>query len=300
MAHRKPRNQASGRSARRSPTTAPTTALVVTPEPAPPADTRDEHGFDPDDYKWIPVRRVPRADGWSDAKQRLFIETLADTASVTEAARTVGMTTTSCYRLRRAPGAESFARAWDAALHAASARLVEVAFDRALNGVEHIIFDKEGRRIGAQRRYSDTLLMHLMRAHHPALYGRSHLDTRPAAAPALPPVAEALAALSPVTPPDPHLLMPPDELETALEVADLGDGRLPHWYRDPDPNPIYQEDSAFEAKLQACLDEARAAREAETGRDLGWNKDGSDADDERDLGDGADAAPDDDTPRSRR
>lgn len=296
MAHRKPRNQASGRSARRS----RTTALVVTPEPAPPSETRDEHGFDPGDYNWIPVRRVPRADGWSDAKQRLFVETLADTASVTEAARTVGMTTTSCYRLRRAPGAESFARAWDAALHAASARLVEVAFDRALNGVEHIVFDKEGRRIGAQRRYSDTLLMHLMRAHHPTLYGRSHLDTRPAAAPALPPVADALAALSPVTPPDPHLLMPPDDLETALEVADLGDGRLPHWYRDPDPNPIYQEDSPFEAKLQACLDEARAARAVKTGDGRDWDEDWSDEDDEGDLGDGADPAPDDEDPRSRR
>ena len=276
MANRKPRNPVRAAPAAR----ARSTALVVAPTPA-----LDENGFDPNDYDWIPVKRVRRADGWNDSKQRTFIETLADTASVTDAARAVGMTTTSCYRLRRQAGAEGFARAWDAALHAASSRLVEIAFDRAINGVEHIVFDKDGRRVGAQRRYSDRLLMHLMRAHHPALYGRSHLDTRPPAQHDLPPVAAALAALTPVTPPDPHLLMPPERRETELEVADLMDGKLPHWHRDPDPAPAPYEDAAFEAKLQACLDEAREARDAPT---ASFGEDYDDGDNGDDDGDGAD------------
>ena len=36
----------------------------------------DAHGHDPDQYDWYPILRRPRADGWTPARQRLFIETL--------------------------------------------------------------------------------------------------------------------------------------------------------------------------------------------------------------------------------
>ena len=45
--------------------------------------TLDAHGFDPAEFKWVPVRRKPRLDGWSPERQRLFIEVLADTGCVT-------------------------------------------------------------------------------------------------------------------------------------------------------------------------------------------------------------------------
>jgi hypothetical protein len=46
-------------------------------------------------------------------KQAAFLAALALTGSVREAARRVGMTRETAYRLRRKPGGESFADAWD-------------------------------------------------------------------------------------------------------------------------------------------------------------------------------------------
>ena len=61
-------------------------ALPALSEDAPPPEL-----YDPADYRWVPVRRVPRRDGWTEEKQRRFIETLADTGLVNVAARAVGM-----------------------------------------------------------------------------------------------------------------------------------------------------------------------------------------------------------------
>ena len=85
-------------------------ALMVPPaDEGPPA--LDDHGFDPAAYRWVPVLRKPRADGWTPQRQVEFIATLADTGCVAQAARAAGMSARSCYRLRRAPGAENFAAA---------------------------------------------------------------------------------------------------------------------------------------------------------------------------------------------
>lgn len=215
------------------------------PSPPPPA-VRDAHGFNPDDFEWFPVARQRRADGWTPQRQREFIEALADTGSVVDAARAVHMSANSCYRLRRAPGAEGFAAAWEAAIAYASRRLVDIAFDRAVNGVEDAVLDKHGTVIHFRRRYNDRLLMFLLRAHHPERY--SDADDRrrvipaakmgvaetqatqtdaatprsndPAALPApsavIPDIARALDALMPVCPPDPHLLMDPEDLENLI------------------------------------------------------------------------------------
>lgn len=47
---------------------------------------------------------------------------LAETGSVSAAARFVGMARETAYRLRRKPGAEEFARAWDIAMQLSGAR----------------------------------------------------------------------------------------------------------------------------------------------------------------------------------
>lgn len=62
----------------------------------------------------VPVKR--RADGWTPVRQAEFIGMLAETGSVSAAAAFVGMARETAYRLRRKPGAEEFARAWDAAV----------------------------------------------------------------------------------------------------------------------------------------------------------------------------------------
>ncbi|KQN81128.1 helix-turn-helix domain containing protein [Sphingomonas sp. Leaf62] len=202
----------------------------------------DANGYDPADYQWVPVRRKPRSDGWSDKKQRDFIETLADGGSVADAARAVGMSPSTAYRLRRSPGGEAFARAWDAAVAQAVGMLVDVAFDRAINGTVEPVLDAEGRRVGSRHRPGDRMLMFLLAAHYPDRYGkqqrrRSARGEAEAPAPTpTPSVAEALDALTPVPPAEPEKLMAPADLDVAIEVADLSDGKLPGWL-DPDRRP---------------------------------------------------------------
>ena len=199
----------------------------------------DANGYDPAAYQWVPVLRKPRSDGWFEAKQRDFIEALADGGSVAEAARAVHMSASSAYRLRRSPGGEAFARAWDAAVAQAVGMLVDVAFDRAINGTVEPVLDADGRRVGSKHRPGDRMLIFLLAAHYPDRYGKQQRRRpAPGEAEAPPPAptqseAAALDALSPVTPAEPEKLMSPADLDVAIQVADLSDGRLPGWL-DPD------------------------------------------------------------------
>ena len=65
-------------------------------------------------FRPVPLRA--RADGWSEARQCGFLAALYVTGSVAAAARSVGMSRESAFRLRARKGAESFARAWDRVL----------------------------------------------------------------------------------------------------------------------------------------------------------------------------------------
>ncbi|TMJ16216.1 MAG: hypothetical protein E6G94_04880 [Alphaproteobacteria bacterium] len=84
---------------------------------------------------FAPVPRRFRHDGWTPERQKAFIEALADTGCVTRAAAMVNMSQQNCYTLRRSAGAESFRRAWDAALDFGLKRLKDIAFERAIEGV---------------------------------------------------------------------------------------------------------------------------------------------------------------------
>jgi hypothetical protein len=107
-------------------------------------------------------RRCRRHDGWTAARQRGFIEALADLGSVRAAANTVNMTPESAYQLRRHPEAGAFRKAWEAALGCGVQRLEDVAMERALNGVETPVYHF-GRIVGTRRRYNDRLLMFVLR-----------------------------------------------------------------------------------------------------------------------------------------
>lgn len=103
-----------------------------------------------------------RHDGWTPERQRAFIGALADTGCVRRAARLVNMAQTNCYTLRRAPGAEGFARAWDAALGQGVRLLKDIAFERAIEGtLEPVIAG--GKLIGHRRKFNDALLMFCLR-----------------------------------------------------------------------------------------------------------------------------------------
>jgi hypothetical protein len=80
------------------------------------------------------------------------------------------MTAESAYRLRRMPGADSFAAAWASAHAHAVQILADCAFERAIAGVAQPVFYK-GEIVGERRVYSDSLLMFQMRYKDPMRYG---------------------------------------------------------------------------------------------------------------------------------
>jgi len=111
-------------------------------------------------------RQTNRHDGWTDDRQRRFIEALADTGSVEAACRAVNMSTVGAYHLRRQKGAESFRKAWAAALELGVQRIEDVAMDRALNGVEVPVYSY-GKLVGSRTAYNDRLLMFMLRNRAP-------------------------------------------------------------------------------------------------------------------------------------
>ncbi|HEY0043223.1 MAG TPA: hypothetical protein VGB62_01625 [Allosphingosinicella sp.] len=231
---------------------------------APPPD-----GYDPADYRWVPVRRRPRLDGWTEEKQRRFIEVLADTGLVSAAAKAVGMTRETAYRLRRAPHGAAFARAWDAARHHAAGLVEDIAFERAFEGVEHDVHDAFGEVICTKRVYNDRLLMWLLTHLKPDRYGRGApaRAAAPAAADApadpLPPpeaVLEAsLQAMEPPLPAPPEQLLGPETLAHELDIADAGDGRLPQFLCEQRP----PKSAAMEAAEAQAAADARGAQALE-------------------------------------
>lgn len=208
-------------------TATPLSALVAKPTPpAAPAPTvgavLDINGFDPAEFEWRPVPRRLRKDGWTPEIQRAFIEQLAITGMVDRACLHVDRSVQSAYRLRVAAGAESFARAWKAAIFAAADQLVDIAYSRAIEGEEVPVYDRDGCRVGTKRKYNTQLLMHLLRAYRPERFRHAHESVRHPGEqlpPPTPPVAEALATLTPVTPPDPHMLTPPERMTPIIADA---------------------------------------------------------------------------------
>jgi len=100
-----------------------------------------------------------KTGGWSAARQRMFIESLAETGSVHLAAKSTGLSARSAYALRiRSAG---FAAAWDAAQQLAVGRLSALAFDRAIYGRIEQVY-RDGELIGEKQVPSERLLMWLL------------------------------------------------------------------------------------------------------------------------------------------
>lgn len=128
----------------------------------------------------VPVKY--RHDGWTPARQKAFIGALADTGSVAAACRAVNRSTHGAYHLRRQPGAEEFAAAWEAALDFGIKRVEDVAMDRTLNGVEVPVYSY-GQLVGTRISYNDRLLMFMLRNRAPGRFaegkakGMNAIDT---------------------------------------------------------------------------------------------------------------------------
>lgn len=113
----------------------------------------------------------------TQARRERFLKALADTGSVTTAVAAAGTSRTRVYELRKVDPA--FAAAWAEAEDIAADRLADEARRRAMEGVPipvvsagKLVRDDNGQPIMV-RRYSDNLLMALLKAHRLPRCGRS-------------------------------------------------------------------------------------------------------------------------------
>lgn len=230
----------------------PGTALTRMPDAAP--------AYDPADYRWVPVRRRPRNDGWTPEKQRRFIETLADTGLVNVAAHAVGMSRASAYQLRRAPHGAAFARAWDAARQQAAGLIEDIAFERAIEGTEQEVLDRDGNVVATRLVHDNRLLKYLLSHLKPERYGRDRTAAPPASAPEAATLDATLRAMEPALPAPPEQLLDPETLADELALADIADGQLPHFLSEQAPSPTPAQRAAQESAARAARGRAALAK----------------------------------------
>ena len=94
----------------------------------------------------------------------MFIEALRATGNVTRAAQYAGRSRNQAYHVRR--HSEHFAAQWDEALEEGTDLLDAEARRRAVTGIDKPVFYK-GEVVGSITKYSDSLLMFLLKAHRP-------------------------------------------------------------------------------------------------------------------------------------
>ncbi len=124
---------------------------------------------------FVPVPVQPRRDGWTAAKQRKFIQVLAETGVVRIAAAAVGMSERSAHRLALRDDAGSFCSAWDAAVQIAARRGASQLYEYALEGVVETIW-RDGEIVCQRRRPSEKALFFLLSRLDPVRFGRSGPD----------------------------------------------------------------------------------------------------------------------------
>jgi len=99
---------------------------------------------------------------WTNRKMAEFLRTLAATHSVKAAAKAVGMSRQSAYKLRSRLKGKAFDAAWDEAFKHSYENLPYAALERALNGIEVRHYFK-GELIGTSRRYDERLTVALLK-----------------------------------------------------------------------------------------------------------------------------------------
>ncbi|RDC60234.1 hypothetical protein HME9302_01435 [Alteripontixanthobacter maritimus] len=98
-----------------------------------------------------------------------FLRELAACQSVKEAARSVGMSRQSAYKLRNRLEGTPFALGWEVALEAGLQQLAHAVLDRAVNGVEVPDY-YHGEQVGSHRHYDERLATWIL--DNPARIGR--------------------------------------------------------------------------------------------------------------------------------
>lgn len=130
-------------------------------DPVPGEEQGRPLGAPADLLDFDPVSTRHRVDGWTPAKQREFVEALADSGVVRYAAARVGMSEQSVARLRRQADARSFDLACEAAVRIGARRLRSIAFERAIEGTikRHYY---HGELKSEERVFDNRLLVYLL------------------------------------------------------------------------------------------------------------------------------------------
>jgi len=102
-----------------------------------------------------------------DERRAFFLEYLSETANVTESAKAAGISRRTVYFWRE--GDEDFAKAWDEAVELGTDALEDEAVRRGRDGVDEPVFYR-GQECGSVRRYSDTLLIFMLKARRPGKF----------------------------------------------------------------------------------------------------------------------------------
>lgn len=108
----------------------------------------------------LPARRE-RHDGWTPAKQRQFLQMLAEGHTITNSCAALGMSTSSAYALRRSAAGAAFALGWQAALLLAREHLADRLLERAMHGSVDTITRPDGSTVTRQR-HDNRLAMHML------------------------------------------------------------------------------------------------------------------------------------------
>ncbi|WP_394439274.1 hypothetical protein ACGGKE_00950 [Sphingobium naphthae] len=103
-----------------------------------------------------------RADGWTPARQRRFLETLAATGVIMLACESVRITTRSAYNLRIRHDGAAFRLGWDAAILIARDRLATDLLARAITGQEEVIRRDPDNYEVRRHRHDNRLAMSML------------------------------------------------------------------------------------------------------------------------------------------
>ena len=100
-------------------------------------------------------------------REGVFIQALAECGNVSDACKAAFVNRETAYEHKR--NNAGFATAWDDAIETAIDRLEKEAIRRGRDGVNEPVF-YQGEECGVIRKYSDSLLALLLKAHRPEKY----------------------------------------------------------------------------------------------------------------------------------
>lgn len=107
-----------------------------------------------------------------DKVKEIFLEALSRCGHVTEACRLSGVNKATVYRHRKSD--PKFAQAWAEAADLGVESLIDEARRRAFEGCDEPVYYR-GEVVGSVKKYSDVLLMFLIKGHRPEYRDRAEI-----------------------------------------------------------------------------------------------------------------------------